>query len=137
MLKKKKPLGTKITVSTLILMFVLGGFSHFGLRQNLKLWKKKCGFFFNVVGKDVESPRKYVQYLSEMLLLGNQNTNRRFQKPFLWPKSQGRLQIVQYMIWEGHSCLRKILFLFIKSSNGNWTPTFPNSSGMGIEMQGS
>lgn len=94
-----------------------------------KIWncEKKNVVSFSMYKKTVESPRKYVQSLSEMLLLGNPNTNRRFQKPFLWPKSQGRLQIVQYVIWEGHGCLREIFFLFItvsESSNGNWPPTF-------------
>lgn len=107
-------------------MFVLCRFSHFWLLQNLKLWKKMGGFFFHVVRKSVESPGNYVQYLSGMLLLGNQNTNRRFKKGLSLPKSQGRLQIMQYMIWEGHGCLRVIFFFItvLKRSNGNRTPFF-------------
>jgi hypothetical protein len=52
----------------------------FWLPQYLKLKKKICGFFFYIVRKSVESPGKCVQVLSGMLLLGNQNTNRRFEK---------------------------------------------------------
>lgn len=93
-----------------------------------------CGLFFHVVRKSVESPGNYAQYLSGgMLLLGNQNTNRRFKKGLSLPKSQGRLQIMQYMIWEGHRCLR-VIFFFItvsKRSNGNRTPFF-FSNDMGI-----
>lgn len=32
------------------------------------------------------------------------------ESPSFWPKSQGLLQIVQSMIWEGHGCSRVTFF---------------------------
>lgn len=84
MLKKRNLWGQKLC-STQNIVFILCWFSHLGL--NLKLWKKVRGFFLHFVQKSVESPGKYVQYLSGVLLLRNQNTNRRLEKALLFGPS--------------------------------------------------